>query len=73
MSHKIYFEPNRLVIELIQDDASYNYKETQVDKLDATTTVVKSLPKSLIEKVCTSLTQLIQALADLMKETSTPA
>ncbi|CAD1811278.1 Diacylglycerol kinase catalytic domain family protein [Candida parapsilosis] len=50
MSHKIYFEPNRLVIELIQDDASYTYKETQVDKSDATTTVVKSLPKSLIEK-----------------------
>lgn len=49
MSQKIYFEPNHLEIELIQDDTSYEYKGKQVDRLEAAT-IVKTIPKSLIEK-----------------------
>ncbi|KAI5957392.1 hypothetical protein CANMA_004396 [Candida margitis] len=49
MPHRLYFEPRKLEIELIEGDTSYQYKEKTVDKPD-TTTIIKSLPSSLTEK-----------------------
>ena len=50
MSHKIYFEPKKLEIELIQDESLFLYREREVEELEAEI-VVKKLPNSLSKTI----------------------